>query len=49
MSQKLYYTTLGFLLSGLNIYLIDTRFTVVGIGFGIDVGILFIQALRTKL
>jgi hypothetical protein len=48
-NMKLYYTTLGFLFTALNVYLIDTRFTIIGIGFGIAGGLFFIQALRTKL
>lgn len=48
LEQKLYYTTCGCLLSFANILLIDTRFNIVGIGFGITAAIFFIKALLIK-
>jgi hypothetical protein len=49
MNEKLYYTTLGFLLTFANILLIETRFNIVGIGFGFTAAYFFIKAIRVKL
>lgn len=49
MSQKLYYTTLALAFTGLNIYLLDTRFSIVGMGFGVVAAIFMIKALGSKL
>jgi len=48
MNDKFYYTTVGFLLTFANILLIETRFNIVGIGFGFLSIIFFIKAIRTK-
>lgn len=46
--KKAELTLLGCLFSLFNILLIDTRFNIVGLFFGIVSFILLIQALRTK-
>ena len=48
MSQKFYYITIGYCLSMINILLIETRFNIVGIFFGIGAVVAFIKALRIK-
>jgi len=48
MSQKFYYITLGYCLSMINVLLIETRFNIVGLFFGIGAVIAFIKALRIK-
>lgn len=46
MEKKLNYTLIGCFFSLLNIALIETRFTIVGIGFGLVAVAFFIKALR---
>jgi hypothetical protein len=48
MSQKMYYTTIGYCLTFANILLIETRFNIVGLFFGIGAVIAFIKALSIK-
>lgn len=48
MNEKMYYTTVGFLLTGCNLALIGTRFNVVGLIFGLIAMGFFIKAIRTK-
>ena len=48
MSQKFYYITIGYSLSMVNILLIETRFNIVGIFFGVGAIIAFIKALSIK-
>ena len=48
MKQKLYYITLGYLLTAINFVLIDTRFNILGIGFGLAAVICFIKSLTIK-
>jgi hypothetical protein len=48
MSQKMYYTTIGYCLTFANILLIETRFNIVGIFFGVVAAIAFIKALSIK-
>ena len=48
MKDKMFYTICGCLLSLVNIALIETRFTIVGMGFGIVGAILIIKAILIK-
>jgi hypothetical protein len=48
MSQKMYYTTIGYCLTFINILLTGTRFNIVGLFFGIGAVVAFIKALRIK-
>lgn len=48
MKQKFYYMVVGYCLSMTNILLIETRFNIVGIFFGIGALIAFIKALKIK-
>jgi hypothetical protein len=48
MTSKLNYTMIGCIFSLANIYLIPTRFNIVGLGFGIVGAIFLIQAIRIK-
>jgi hypothetical protein len=48
MNDKMIYTTAGFALSFVNILLIETRFTIVGMFFGFVACGFFIKAIRTK-
>ena len=48
MKQKLYYITMGYLLTIINFMLIDTRFTILGIGFGIAAAVCFVKSLYIK-
>jgi len=49
LNNKFYYTNLGFLFTFINILLVDTRFNIVGIGFGFTAAYFFIKAIRTKV
>jgi hypothetical protein len=44
----MFLTTCGYLLTLANIMLIDTRFAIAGIGFGVVAAGFFIAALRIK-
>jgi hypothetical protein len=48
LQEKMYYSTCGFILTGANYLLIDTRFNLVGIGFGFVALYFFVKALRIK-
>jgi hypothetical protein len=48
MKQKIYYITLGYLLTTINFILIGTRFNIVGLVFGLIAAICFIKALLIK-
>lgn len=48
LEQKMYYTLCGCLLGLANIYLIETRFNIVGLGLGIVGAGMLIKALRIK-
>jgi hypothetical protein len=49
MDEKLYYTTLGYGFSFLNIYALSMKVpSIICIGFGIISAIFFIRALRIK-
>lgn len=48
LKQKLEYTAIGCTFSLFNIGLINTRFNIVGIGFGFIAVIFFIKALLIK-
>jgi hypothetical protein len=48
IKEKLYLTTVGFILLGCNFLLLETRFHVMSAAFALLAGIFFIQALRVK-
>lgn len=48
LKQKLEYTVVGSTLGLFNIALIDTRFNIVGLGFGILGAIILIKALLIR-
>ena len=48
MEKKLYYTMSGCLLSLINIVLIETRFNIAGIAFGVLGAIFLVKALLVK-
>jgi len=48
MKQKLCYIMLGYFFTAINFALIETRFTLVGMGFGILAAIFFIKSLFIK-
>jgi hypothetical protein len=48
LEQKLFYTLVGSSFGLLNIYLINTRFNIVGLGFGILGAGLLIKALLIR-
>lgn len=48
LQEKLYLTTIGYGFAGANFLLIDTRFWMVGVGFGVLGLVFFIKALRIK-
>jgi hypothetical protein len=48
LKKKSELTILGLLFSIFNILLIDTRFNIVGLGFGIIAIVLLIKALRIR-
>lgn len=48
MSQKMYYTTIGYLLTFVNILLIETKFNIVGLFFGVSAIFYFLKALSIR-
>jgi hypothetical protein len=48
MERKINYTLIGCSLSLINVALIDTRFTIVGIGFGLLASVFLIKALLIR-
>lgn len=48
LKKKLELTFLGCIFSILNILLIETRFNIVGLGFGLVSLVLFIKALKIR-
>lgn len=48
MNQKMTLTTIGFFLTFLNLMLVDTKYNIIGLCFGIIAALFFIKAIRTK-
>jgi hypothetical protein len=48
LQEKMYYCTVGFMLTGANWLLIGTRFNPAGLFFGLAAFYFFVKALRIK-